>query len=144
MRNFSLFLLTILLIVAFYFSGTLQSKTSNDNLLLIKPSLFSLPFVSPIPTPVTPIVPSLPITRCLQLENHIPTERVVAISSDCHLNDFETQAREIARKYGEPDAVNQFAPPFIPNTAKFYPLRIIGPDDRIKIYYYHFPVDDYC
>ena len=125
------------MIIAFYFSGTPQPKVSNDNLLLIKPSLFSLSFVSPIPTPITPIVPSLPITRCLQLENHMPTERVIAISSDCHLNDFETQAREIARKYGDPDVVNQFAPPFIPNTAKFYPLRIIGPDDR-------FPVDDYC
>ncbi len=96
-------------------------------------------FQSPLPTPSASPTPTREVGRdCRELRAGIPDGRVVTLSSDCQINDFETQAQLLADKYGDPTDPNRFLLPFNPHAhsrSKFSvaPDRIIGSDDRIKI-----------
>jgi len=96
-------------------------------------------FQSPLPTPLASPTPTRGVGRnCRESRAEIPGGRVVALSSDCQISDFETQAQLLADKYGDPTDPNRFLPPFNPRAhprpkLSFAPDRIIGPDDRIKI-----------
>ena len=96
-------------------------------------------FQSPLPTPLASPTPTRGVGRnCRESRAGIPDGRVVALSSDCQISDFETQAQLLANKYGDPNDPNRFLPPTDPRSRtrpklSFAPDRIIGPDDRIQI-----------
>jgi V8-like Glu-specific endopeptidase len=75
---------------------------------------------------------------CKDLKSRLPTDHVVAVSSDCQISDFESQAQTLSKQYEDPNSHDLIMPPSYPRSKDspenvVEPLRVIGPDDRIQI-----------